>query len=587
MSVMMSTRGIDAPDSREILRWAILLRVAIFSAVLVPGMVIFFGLESHAIFMRVSFFMAVAASVSLLEYIYTRRGGAIGFQVYSHLLFDLVLISSVVDVTGCVGSNFTFLYILLILEAGIFLHRSGAVLWATISSLVYLLLGIVRFWGEGPLFSDIDSSSFLQASSPSHPLFDVFFPLTLFYFVALTIGAISSRLEREGEKASSLGRELKRLSLETTDILHNIPTGVMTIDLSGRLIFANPACLRLVGVGNEHTVGHPVRNILGERHTALLEVIDRTVEKRVPVVRAEVSVGEKGGKKKILGVSTSLLKGPDGEPLGVTTVFQDISCQKEVNALSRRAMRLKALIELSASLAHEIKNPLAVVSSSLELMERSQSSDERRKVFLMVKKESTRLSHLLEDFLRFARIRVRRWNSIDLWELIEEIKTLIMARHDIASRVTVHYAGFRGDGTDIVWGDAELLKQVFLNLFINAAESIPGKGNIHIRLEDRCAVNVIGQRDGDGYKTVIVEDDGPGFSNEAAGKAFDPFFTTKSGGSGLGLSITQRIVEAHRGKILLSDREPQGTCFSLILPVRKPAIVEERCGARLTGRERS
>jgi PAS domain S-box-containing protein len=445
-------------------------------------------------------------------------------------------------------------------------------MWATVSSFAYLFLGIFRFWGEGPLLTEGDIAGGFPAGVAAHPLLDVFFPLSLFYLVALTIGYISSRLDREGEKVANLGRELRRLSLESSDILYNIPTGVLTCDLAGRLIFANPAGLRLLALEGEPVIGRPVRTVLGLRWKALREIIARTLEEGTPVLRAEIAAAgnaEDTGGAAHLGVSTSLLRDLNGETLGVTAIFQDISHRRRIETLSRRTLRLKALTELSASMAREIRDPMAAIRSTLDRLEHCEAPEERRRLLDVIRNETGRLSGLLDDFLRFARIRVREWRRVDLLKLIEEIKTLVMVRPDVASRIAFYLDGFQGEGRDVVWGDPELLKQVFLNLFVNAAEAIAGHGKIRVRFEGRASGAGGGGGEPD-YLRVLVEDDGPGLKEEIAERVFDPFFSTKEDGAGLGLAIAHRIIEAHRGRIEIRNRRGKGCRCTLELPARKP-----------------
>jgi two-component system sensor histidine kinase PilS (NtrC family) len=576
----------EFPDLKETMRWAIFLRIVILSGILIPGMTILHGPESHFLSLRLSFFYGVTIFYSLLEYLYARKESSVIFQIYSHLFFDLVIVSSIVDATGSVGSPFTFLYILLILEAGMLLRRSGAVMWATISSLVYLLLGILRFWGEGPLFSDFERDGSLITGGSGHPILDVFFPLSLFYLVALIIGFIDSRLSRAGDKVHNLSRELKRLSMETADIFFHIPSGVLTCDLAKRLIFVNPAGLKLLDLERKDSVGHPIERVFSVRHKALDKLIDQTFQENLPVNRAEVVLQGEDGKKKVdLGVSTSLLKDVNGTILGVTAIFQDISHLKELDAVSKRNLKFKTLTELSASMAHEIKNPLATINSSLEMLDRSSLTDEGKNLLDMIKAESVRLSQLLEDYLRFARIKVREWKKIDLLELVEEVKVLLMVRQDISSRISIDFDGFDGSGKDFIWGDPELVKQIFLNLFINSAEAIIGHGSIHVRFEGCEGVNEIDRAERANFQRIFVEDDGPGFSIEGASKAFNPFFTTKSEGSGLGLVIVQKIVDAHHGKIVLHNKKDEGACFILSLPITNPAQMDDRKNVRLVEQE--
>jgi two-component system sensor histidine kinase PilS (NtrC family) len=567
------------------LRWAILIRIVVLSSILLPGMAIMYGPGSQFLSARLSYFFVMTIFFSILEYIYSRGERSIIFLVYSHMFFDLIVISSVVDATGAVGSSFTFLYILLILEAGLFLERSGALMWATISSLVYLLLGILRFWGEGPLFGEYEGNALFFSGSQFHPFFDVFFPLSLFYLVALAIGFISRRLDIEGEQIISLDKELKRLSLESSDILRHVPTGVMTCDLSGKLVFANPACLSILGLKSEKAIGLQLRNLFNERHEKLGKLIEKTIQEETPISRTNVAVSNgKEAEKVHLGVSTSFLRDVDGVVTGVTTIFQDISHLKKMSVLKRSTLRLRALTELSSLMTNEIRNPLATIRGSLEMLEKNDSNDERRRILDIVRNESDKLLQLLEDFLRFAKIKVRKWNRVNLLEMLEEIRVIFEVRPDIASRIIIHHEGFEGEGKEVVYGDSGLLKQLFLILFVNAAEAIEGQGNIRVRSEKSAHPDKGGRSGSKNYRSICVEDDGPGFSIETAAKAFDPFYTTKNGGNGLGLAIAQRIVEAHRGTIELNSREGNGSCFSLLLPAINPD--EMRIEKRIQALER-
>lgn len=564
----------EIPRIQDALRWAILIRIVVISSILIPGIAILYEPGSEFLSHRLLFFFVMAIVFSVLEYLYSRRNRSVVFQVYTHLSFDLVVISSIVDATGSVGSQFTFLYILLILETGIFLKRIGAVMWATISSLVYLLLGIVRFWGEGPLLSDAGESSQFFLASSGHPLFDVFFPLSLFYLVALIIGFIVSKLDSAGSTVVNLGKELKRMSLESSDILFNIPTGVLTCDLTGRMVFVNPACRSLLRLERDELTGHPIDHVLDKRYEALKELINRTIENQEPVSRAEVILkGNRGEERVFLGVSTSLIHDLNGEILGVTAIFQNITNLKRLETMSTQTLRLKAIVEMSASMAHEIKNPLSSIQGSLELLGNPLTGEERMRVLERARKESKRLWGLLDDFLRLARIQVEEWNPIHLRELIEEVKALVMVRPDISSRIMIQLQGFGGDDQDIVWGDPELLKQVFLNLFINSAEAIDGIGKIRIYLEPPAAARSEQQEERERYLRFVVEDDGSGFTIEAAERAFEPFFTTKEGGSGLGLAITRKIIEAHYGRIEICPAEGRGARFVLSFPEQRPAVV--------------
>jgi signal transduction histidine kinase len=317
----------------------------------------------------------------------------------------------------------------------------------------------------------------------------------------------------------------------------------------------------------------------------LIELINRTIKNLEPVNRAEVVLKRKSGEDRIsLGVSTSLIHDLNGEILGVTAIFQDITNLKRLNTMSIQTLRLKAIVEMSASIAHEIKNPLSSIQSSLDLLEYQSTAEERKRVIEMARKESKRLWALLDDFLRLARIQVKEWNPIHLRELVEEVKALVMVRSDISSRIMIQIQGFGDGDQDVVWGDPELLKQVFLNLFINSAEAIDGMGKIRIFLEEPSAASSVEQGK-EKCRHVVVEDDGSGFTSEAVERAFEPFFTTKEDGSGLGLAITRKIIEAHFGRIELFHAEGRGARFVLSFPEQKPAGFRDDPQPRLVEKE--
>jgi signal transduction histidine kinase len=275
-----------------------------------------------------------------------------------------------------------------------------------------------------------------------------------------------------------------------------------------------------------------------------------------------------------VGVTTTYVEGDARKvPRTATAIFQDISDQKRLETLRLRAERLEGIAELSASLAHEIKNPLAGIRSAVEQLSRmAQAGDDERVLTSLVIRESDRLSRLLSEFLDFARVRVTRLEPVDLVQVAADAVALVSAHPDRAEGVSV--ACIVPEGAVIVSGDDDLLHRATFNLLLNAVQATPPGGAVSIEVLTEAQEPlppVPGAEDG--VVALRVSDTGAGVDPEARDRLFDPFFTTKPGGSGLGLAVVQRAVEAHRGFVLLdSSTEGGGTRFTVVLPRAADAL---------------
>ncbi|MHB0949915.1 MAG: two-component system sensor histidine kinase NtrB, partial [Gemmatimonadaceae bacterium] len=278
-----------------------------------------------------------------------------------------------------------------------------------------------------------------------------------------------------------------------------------------------------------------------------------------------------------VGVTTTYVEGDARKvPRTATAIFQDISDQKRLETLRLRAERLEGVAELAASLAHEIKNPLAGIRSAVEQLSRmAAAGDDERVLTSLVIRESDRLSRLLSEFLDFARVRVTRLEPVDLVQVAEDAVALVAAHPERAEGVTI--ACVAAQRPVIVAGDDDLLHRAVFNLLLNAVQATPPGGDVRIAVlteSQEALPPVPGAKDG--VVALRVSDTGPGIDPGVRDRLFDPFFTTKPGGSGLGLAVVQRAVEAHRGFVLLdsstSEGDASGTRFTVILPRAADAL---------------
>jgi signal transduction histidine kinase len=290
-----------------------------------------------------------------------------------------------------------------------------------------------------------------------------------------------------------------------------------------------------------------------------------------------------------IGLTTTVFEQEPGQPPSVTALFTDISESKQLSELRLQAERLEAVASLSASLAHEIKNPLASIRSSVEQLARAHREDEDDQLLArLIVRESDRLSRILSEFLDFARVRAHESLPLDLHELASASARLVREHPDCRDDVEIQVEGER----TLMEGDDDLLHRIVGNLVLNAAQAIGGgkerevaggsgkqreaAGGSGKRSGGRITVEVRAARPGEapggnGMESAVrlsVSDDGPGIPDEIRDRLFEPFVTGRVGGTGLGLAVVQRAVEAHRGLILVDSAQGRGTTFTVYFPVK-------------------
>jgi two-component system sensor histidine kinase PilS (NtrC family) len=392
----------------------------------------------------------------------------------------------------------------------------------------------------------------------------VWLQLGVFAAVALGSGYIAARLRQAGAGTEELAAELVKVRLQAADILKNIRSGIITVDASGSLVYANPAASQLLGIDFDEHVGAPVIGIIRAASPALARAIERAAQHGSRTTRAE-GVVTAGERHFPVGLHTTTSEGEGGTAANATAIFQDISDQKRLDSLHARAERLEAVAELSASLAHEIKNPLASIRSAVEQLARSpRTTPDERTLATLIVRESDRLSRLLSEFLDFARVRVARVEPVDLASVARGAASLAAAHPDRPSDVEVE-CDATSDGM-MVEGDEDLLHRAVFNLALNAVQASPHGGRVRVELAPLTMDQVpAGMTFDRGGVALRVSDNGSGIPLEIRDRLFDPFFTTKQGGSGLGLSIVHRAIEAHSGFVFV-DSDDLGTRVTVLLP---------------------
>jgi PAS domain S-box-containing protein len=393
----------------------------------------------------------------------------------------------------------------------------------------------------------------------------VWVQLAVFVLVALVTAYLASRVNVMGAEREALAAEVRQVQLEADDVLRNIRTGVITVDADGRLLYANPASEEILGIKARDWLGRSIMPEFARLAPEFWAAVTSTARRGVRLMRVEATV-HRPDRKFPIGVTTTTLDGPPGARPRVSAIFTDISDSKRLEQLHLRAERLEAVAELSSSLAHEIKNPLASIRSSVEQLGRSSrtNADEKFLANLIVR-ESDRLSRLLSEFLDFSRVRVTEYRPMDLHQVAEAAIRLVKQHPDCGTGVKI---SLEGTATPME-GDEDLLHRVVSNLVLNAVQAAGPRARVTVRTGHAAHTELPGGAGIDNPVSLRVIDNGPGIPAELQNRLFEPFATARVGGTGLGLAIVQRAVEAHRGLVLVDSEPGQGTTFTIYFPAAR------------------
>jgi len=389
--------------------------------------------------------------------------------------------------------------------------------------------------------------------------------IAFIFFIYAVVGGLISRLRMANVNTETLATELRRVRLEADDILRHIRSGVITVGSDGSLAFINPMAERLLGINGQEFTGRPVLDSLKHRSPELWAAIVAAIRHGHKVSRGEGIVQLESGRSFPIGLSTTTFERETDTSPSVTAIFTDISDLKRLQDLHLRAERLEAISELSASLAHEIRNPLASIRSAVEQLAMSAHADEDDKMLAqLIMRESDRLTRLLSEFLDFGRVRATRFVPVDLYGVANAAARLVREHPDCGPdvRITVH------GGATLLDADEDLLHRIMVNLILNAVQAGKGAGDIRVTVGPARPGDLPAGAGIDSPVRLEVRDNGPGIPEELRERLFQPFVTGRPGGTGLGLAIVQRAVEAHRGLVLVDSRPGKGTTFTIFFPSR-------------------
>ncbi len=558
---------VDAKKGEQILLkvpWLLLSRLFVF--LLLLGIVVFFLKVPDLLFVPFLIYSLLTLISLLIILLDLKRTYQLlfNFIIALHILFEIIIEAGVVYHTGQVNSPFAILFILTIISTSLVYHLGGSVIVASLSILSYAF----TIWSqEGFGFSSFSLKTLYYASDAT--FYKVFLYVCAFYLVAFIGGYLSQRLKIKGEELWSASLELDRIKMDTDDILRHVKSGLITVDSRGRIIYFNKAAEEILGYTEQEVKGKNYEDVFKKKVPQLVEKFYQALRFNQVDARAMLYITGSDNRRVPIGMSTSILGDKQGGIRGVIAIFQDITEALELEERIRTADRLAAVGELSAGIAHEIRNPLASISGSVEVLKEELSLyGENQKLMGLIIKESGRLNKILTEFLQYAKIGPTVFTKVELTRLVDEVIEIVKKHPVCGEKISVK----KNMTSDLLYvsGEENQIKQILLNLLVNAVESMEGKpGEILITNQSLNQIDQFhfnGEEPEDsGLVPIAVIDQGKGMTEEQKKKIFSPFYSTKKNGTGLGLAIVQRLVNSLGGRIEFKSQLGRGSVFVVYL----------------------
>ena len=350
-------------------------------------------------------------------------------------------------------------------------------------------------------------------------------------------------------------KTLNEMKVYTSKLLETMDNAVISVDNKGIVKTFNRKSEEIFNKKKEEVLKKDCQEVLN------LNILGESIFKKCLLgkknISQEIILEEKGLKKKILDLNSSFLTDESGEITGVVAVIRDVTKINDLNEDVARHKRLAALGKLSAGIAHEIRNPLSSIRGLAQFVYNSFSkTDERKEDLNTIIQEVDRLNKLVVQVLDFAKLKKPSLTPFSLNDLIRKIAELF--KLEIKDKQVKFSLELSPDISQIQ-ADEDQVKQILMNVIINAIQAIPKKGEIKIKTEKALLK-------GESAVKLIIKDSGVGITEKDFNQIFDPFFSTKEQGSGLGLSIVYKLIEAHQGEIKVESKEGKGTKFIIFLP---------------------
>jgi len=533
-----------------LLKYLMVFRVATVTVLLgvtvliqIKGSQVFFFAPLVTIYLII---VAVYLLTIFLAAIFNQVQNLTTFAVYQ-VGTDLLLYTLIVFFTGGHSSPFPFLYLFSILWAALALRGGGywtasfsAILYGSIVDLQYYRILMPPYGRE---LMDI------LMVNPWDIMGRIFLNIIAFYAVAFLGHQIGYRYRTARKELSEKTVDLEKLRSLSDVVFESMTSGIVVLDERGKIRSMNSASVRMLGLEGPSMAGSNTSEVF--QGIPIEDLLEKAPDRGLN--RWEGFFTDDGGQERILGLSISPLKEPE---LGYVVIFTDLTELREMEDKLRVTEKLSAIGRMAASIAHEVRNPLASMSGSIQMLRQDLDlGSEDLKLMDIVLKETERLNVLVGDFLAYARPPTPRFVDVDLREIIQDV---VMLLHNTTIGSEINISTELPEERAILSVDRSQVHQIIMNLVKNSTEAIDRKGNITISLSRL-------DNSPGGDSILAVSDDGPGIPEEVLPRIFEPFITSKVSGTGLGLAIVYQLVQIHKGTVDIQTEEGLGTKISIHL----------------------
>lgn len=543
------------PDIKARIYWLMGLRVIVVSLLL--GLSLTFqvtkGERVETFYALILFTYAVTVVYTLVIRKLVSPHAFVQFA-WAQVAVDFLLETVLVARTGGIESPFAVLYVVSVTVASIVPRRRVGLLTANLCIILFGILTNAQLYGFAELWKWLPPARLNAAETMQ--AFGVYSLALL--AVGFLSGALADQLQRADESLQEKERGLNRLRAFHENIVHSISSGVFTTDERGCVTSFNPAAQEATGYSLERVQGRPWREVFNWHPS---QQDDERMMDATANMRFEVECKRADGNRLVLGMTLAPLQ-EQGKETGWVGVFKDLTQIRDLEEEMRRKEWLASLGEMSAGMAHEIRNPLGALAGAMQMLRKDLHADETSQHLMDIAvREATRLDTIITEFLQYARPPALNLAEFDLNKVLAE--TLDLVQHEARKRTNIKIVTAPAAGVLPGQVDQDQMKQVFWNLATNAFDAMPQGGQLTITTGCR-------RVDVSGRKAEVVEisfqDTGDGIAKKNLDKIFLPFFTTKKHGSGLGLAAVHRIVDLHGGWIKVDSQEGQGSRFVVCLP---------------------
>ena len=538
--------------SPKALRWLIGVRLVVISTLFLGILLI--QVTSERILPLRNFYGLILFSfgLSLLYLVLYARGVSTRMQSWGQLFGDIAVVTGFVYFTGGLYSPFSFLYLTVIAVAAMMM-RGGGLIFAGLSAVAYGLLVDLMVFEVLPVPENLTG---IQIALPtSRVLIQLLTNIIGFVLVAVLVSYLGESLRTAHNRLQEESERARQFVALTDHVVRSVGAGIIASDLDGGVLHLNPAGARMLAIADEESVtGAPLEEVIPllDQNWGLL----KTRARDRYVVRLEGTLSTTGMR---LGLTVGPLADETESVVGFIVTFQDLSEIKVEAERQRLQERMAAVGEMAARMAHEIKNPLASISGSAQVLASAGELDDNgQRLLSILVGESRRLSGILDGFLEYTRPHQADFVPCDLGSMLRDCMDLLGRSEEQRKD---HRLQLSIPENLVVQGEEHLLRQIFWNLSRNALQAMPDGGDLEISAERRNSRVVLRWRD-----------TGVGMTDEVRRQAFEPFMTTRRGGTGLGLAVVYAAVAEHAGTIAIDSAPGRGTVVTVELPLQREAV---------------